>query len=96
MVREVVTRNDGITVDIPKEQAGSLPQMTQKLENYSSGQAKYVGEAAPGTATSEARWRIKQLEYDDGISKPPTGIVWADGTADFTKEWDERANYTYS
>ena len=70
--------------------------MTQKMDNNSSGQPTYIGEAAPGTATSATSWRIRKMEYDDGVNMPPTGITWAEGDAEFDKEWDERTNYNYS
>ena len=69
---------------------------TQKMQNTSSGQPLYIGEAQPGTATSEAKWRIKKMEYGDGESMPPTGTIWADGETSFDKIWDNRATYSYS
>lgn len=52
----------------------------------------YVGEADPGTATSESSWRIKRIEEigDD------YNILWASGSADFDKIWDDRLTFTYS
>ena len=53
----------------------------------------YVGEAVPGTDKSDAIWRIKRiLEFADGDLE----ILWANGTADFDKTWNDRATYTYS
>lgn len=54
----------------------------------------YVGEATPGSTKGQSVWRIKRI-YEYG----PDGdldILWADGTADFDKIWDDRASYTYS
>jgi hypothetical protein len=56
----------------------------------------YVGEAAPGSNTSEAKWRIKRIEEGVGIDTGDFDIIWADGTAEFTKVWDDRATFTYS
>ena len=52
----------------------------------------YIGEASPGSATSEAVWRIKRVEEigDD------YNILWADGTANLDKIWDNRLTFTYS
>jgi len=52
----------------------------------------YIGEAVPGTDTTQALWRIKRIEEvgDD------YNILWANGTADFDKIWDDRATFTYS
>jgi len=55
------------------------------------GTIDYVGEAAVGTATSAALWRIKRLDNTTGII-----IQWASGTAVFDKIWDNRTAYTYS
>lgn len=57
------------------------------------GDYKYIGEADPGSSESDSVWRIKRVEFlvGDDIE-----ILWADGTADFTKTWDNRATYTYS
>ena len=69
---------------------------TQKIENLSSGQPLYVGEADSGTAIATASWRIKKLEYDDGTSMPTTGVTWAEGNTSFDKAWTLRATYSYS
>jgi len=65
---------------------------TQALQ-YSSGNPIYIGEAAAGTATSSATWRIKKITWSGDDA---TDIQWADGVDTFTKEWDERAGYSYS
>jgi hypothetical protein len=54
----------------------------------------YVGEAVPGTTKSQALWRIKRVfEATDDCDLE---ILWANGTADFDKTWNDRATYTYS
>lgn len=53
----------------------------------------YVGDAAIGTITSEALWRIKRL---DESGDPELIIKWADGDANFDNIWDNRASLTYS
>lgn len=52
----------------------------------------YIGEALPGTATSDAKWRIKRVDQQSGDDYE---IIWADGTAEFTKIWDDRLSLTY-
>lgn len=54
------------------------------------GDIDYVGEAAIGSATSAAVWRIKRLDSTTGIV-----IQWA-GTGVFDQIWDNRASLTYS
>jgi hypothetical protein len=51
----------------------------------------YVGQAAPGTAGSEAGWRIKKItETSTGSS-----VDWAGGVASFIYIWDDRLSLTY-
>jgi|SRR6056300_156066 hypothetical protein len=56
------------------------------------GSFYYIGEALPGTDVSEAKWRIKRIEEvgDD------FNILWAEGSANFDKIWDDRATFSYS
>lgn len=54
------------------------------------GDVDYVGEAAIGTATSSAFWRIKKVDSASGIV-----VTWA-GTGIFDQVWDNRASLTYS
>lgn len=49
----------------------------------------YIGEAAPGTATSAASWRIKRLTNADNT------IIWADGDTNQDNIYDNRASLTY-
>lgn len=54
----------------------------------------YVGEALPGTTKGQSTWRIKRI-YEFG-SDGDLDILWANGSADFDKIWNDRATYTYS
>lgn len=56
--------------------------------------SKYIGEALPGSTQSSALWRIKKVDLSDTSGFLP--IVWADGTAGFTKVWDDRLDYDYT
>ena len=49
----------------------------------------YIGQALPATATATGAWRIKRLVNSTSV------VTWADGTAAFSKTWDNRASYTY-
>jgi hypothetical protein len=46
----------------------------------------YIGEAAPGSLPSAPVWRIKKLL----TVGPQKGIVFANGSADYTNIWEER------
>jgi len=54
------------------------------------GSVDYVGEAAIGTATSSASWRIKKIDSTSGII-----LQWA-GTGTFDQIWDNYASLSYS
>ena len=68
--------------------------LTQMIENDGSGRAIYIGLAIPGTATSAAKWLIKQINYDgNGFT---VSILFADSSTDFNKVWDDRVGYDYA
>jgi len=54
------------------------------------GTVDYVGEAAIGTATSSASWRVKKVDGTTGIT-----ITWA-GSGVFDQIWDNHASLSYS
>ncbi len=54
----------------------------------------YIGKAQPGSISSSSVWQIQKLSYD--ASGNVTKIEWAEGSDDFNKIWDNRANYNYS
>jgi len=58
--------------------------------NSGDSNIEYVGEAAIGTATSAASWRIKEIDSTTGVT-----IRWA-GTGVFDQVWDSRETLTYS
>jgi hypothetical protein len=54
------------------------------------GDIDYVGEAAIGTTTSAASWRIKRIDSATGVI-----LQWA-GSGVFDQIWDNRASLSYS
>lgn len=77
----------GLQVHVPHVLAVPL---TLKFEEVGGG-VTYIGEAVPGTALSEPKWRIKKiLTTVAGVD-----ILWADGNSDFDNVWDDRATLTY-
>jgi hypothetical protein len=56
----------------------------------------YVGEALPGTLTSEAKWRIQFVDFTKSGSLEDISITWADGNALFDNIWDNRLGLSYS
>ena len=59
------------------------------------GLVQYIGEADPGTATTEAKWRIKKKVVT--IAGDTTEVItWANGRNKFENVWDNYATFTYS
>jgi hypothetical protein len=56
------------------------------------GNYTYIGEAVPGSAPGASVWRIKRVEQVGA----DINILWAGGSADFNKIWNNRLTYTYS
>lgn len=75
---------------IPLEGAKFL-QMN--IARNASGDAEYVGWAAPGTPEDATGWLISKYTYTDGnVDKNRL----ADDSVAFDKTWDDRAEYSYS
>jgi len=66
------------------------PIYYKRLDDTTTSNMIYIGEAQPGTATSAASWRIKRLDLTSGLI-----IQWA-GSGAFSQIWDNRAALTYS
>lgn len=62
----------------------------KRLDDTTTANMIYIGEATPGTATSAATWRIKRLNLTSGLI-----IQWA-GTGTFNQVWDNRAALSYN
>jgi len=89
-LKEVTVTTDGVKTFLNVDSGGQ--NYTVKIA-YSGSNPVYIGHAARGSLASEEAWRIKKITYDgDNI----TDIQWAEGEDTFDKEWDERANYSYS
>lgn len=56
-----------------------------------NGSDIYIGYALPGSATTDAKWKIKRVNTTNPIS-----IYWADSSTLYNKTWDNRSSYTYA
>ena len=56
----------------------------------------YIGEALPGTLTSEAKWRIQFVNFTKTGQLEDVSITWADGNALFDNIWNDRLSLSYS
>ncbi len=64
-----------------------------KQVDFASDTVIYKGEAAIGSSTASAVWRVHKLTLaGDG----DMAEIWADGNADFDNIWDNRASLSYS
>ena len=65
----------------------------QEIE-YVSSTKTYYGLAAPGTATDQAGWQIREETLD--TQGRTTSIKFASRTVEYNLVWADRATYTYS
>lgn len=62
----------------------------QVLIDEASPTVLYVGDSAPGSAASDAVWRIYKIVISSGLS-----LKYADGNTRFDNIWDNRSSLTY-
>jgi hypothetical protein len=62
-------------------------------DGRSDGQPVYVGWTGPGNGKGDTKWKIQKITYSGSAV---TDIQWANGSAEFAFEWDERTTYAYS
>ena len=74
-------------------ESASTVGKTLRLEYDENGNVLYKGEADPGSSTSDSVWRIEKYEYDANGNL--VAVLFAEGTADFDKVWDNRESYNY-
>jgi len=66
-----------------------------QLEYDASNNPVYLGLAAPGSLTTEAKWQIRYLTFD--VNNNVTSMTYANGTPNFDKAWSKRAtDYVYT
>lgn len=66
-------------------------QYARLIDSTNNDSIMYIGEAAPGSLTSAAVWRIKKVTF----VAEDTSITWASGSAAFDKIWDNRLALSY-
>ena len=69
-------------------------QLITRISYNANQDIEYVGYAAPGSATDEDVWKIKNLVYD--VNDNVEQVIFAEGTRKFDKIWNNRADYNYS
>lgn len=83
-------RAGGVSTGTPFKSVQEVPNCLQLDEVDST--TTYIGEAKPGTLTSEAGWRIQKIVD----SSSDVSITFAGGHDKFDYIWDNRASLTYS
>ena len=63
------------------------------LDDVTTSNVSYIGKAAPGTATSAAKWQIAKLNV---AGTPVTLDLKFAAEGAFTQIWDNRASLTYA
>ena len=92
--QDINDREHGKFEDIagkPVPTSTTPPLAIQKATDSGDSNITYIGESAVGTATSSDDWRIRKIDYSDGME-----ITWADGDSQFNNVWDDRESLSYS
>lgn len=87
---DVVVQDIAISAD-DDSIATRAQALALKLDDTTTANVTYIGEAVPGTSAATAAWRIKRLDETTGLV-----IQWADGNGNFDNNWNNRASLSYS
>lgn len=68
-----------------------ISKTNEKIEVRESGNYTFVGYAIPGTATSEAKWKVKRIDTTTGVE-----VLFADGNAFYDNIFDNYLTLTYN
>jgi hypothetical protein len=88
----------GVSLQVDDNQniiQGSYNDMATRLEYNASGNLTYAGKAIAGSLSASAVWQIKLLQYDTAINDNISSVLWASGTIDYNKVWDNRSGLVY-
>jgi len=72
--------------------SGSLSGEVIRFVDKVDATTSYIGQATPGTLTSESLWQVKKITVAGAI----TSVLYADGNTLYDNEWDDRASLSYS
>jgi len=85
---------EGSGFDGQNAQRQNASNLATRLAYDVSGNPIYVGIAAPGSLTSEAKWQVRKLTFD--LNGNVTVIEYAGGLPNFSYKWDSRLSLVYS
>lgn len=83
-------RAGGVSTGTPFKTVRNVEEKT--LIDEPDANTTYIGRSRQGGDTSLEQWQIKKIT----VSGTVTTIAYASGDDNYDKEWDERANYSYS
>lgn len=66
-------------------------QLTTRLDDATTSNITYIGEASVGANEGSASWRIKRIDETSNLK-----ILFADGNSNFDNIWSNRASLSYS
>jgi hypothetical protein len=89
---EVLAEDTSVSPNVLKR-LQFLAKLTQAFEYNGDGNPIYIGEASPGSAKGDAKWRIRKLTYS---GTNITDIQWADGDTNYNNVWNDRVSLSYS
>ena len=72
---------------------GEIHSSTLRFEYDVNENVLYRGEAKAGSQTSDPVWQIQKFEYD--ANGNVVAVLFAEGSAEYNKVWDDRATYNY-
>jgi hypothetical protein len=72
-------------------QTQNVKNLLTFLDDTTTANVTYIGQAAIGSDESQAVWQVKKVDETSGII-----ITWADGDANFDNIWNNRTSLTYS
>lgn len=84
---------EGLGFDGQNVQKNNADNLAMQLDYNGGDNPVYIGLAAPGSLTSEAKWQVRKLTYD---GTNPTVIKYANGSSSFNQIYDDRASLTYT
>jgi hypothetical protein len=72
-------------------QTQNIKNLLTYLDESTTPNVTYIGQAPIGSDESQAVWQIKKVDESSGII-----ITWADGNSNFDNIWNNRASLIYS
>lgn len=88
----VETESDGSIPVTIVAGGSSTPSYATKIDDTSTANVIYIGNAAIGSSGASAVWQIKKLD----TSSLALDKTWADGNSDFDNVWNNRTSLTYN